>query len=55
MELEPIYKLTLHTQNIWKDLFKVSSSNFGTMGHLFLRIGRLPRAKKTFTPLWMPS
>lgn len=31
---------------MWKNLFKVnSSSNFGTMNHLFLRIGRLSYAK----------
>ncbi len=30
---------------MWKDLFKISSVDFATLSHLFLRIGRLPQAK----------
>ncbi len=30
---------------MWKNLFKPSPSNFGTISHLFLRIGRLSSAK----------
>ena len=30
---------------MWKDLFKISSVDFATLSHLFLRIRRLPQAK----------
>ncbi len=30
---------------MWKDIFKISSVDFATLSHLFLRIGRLPQAK----------
>ena len=47
--------LSYTMQVIWKNLYLNKTRDHGTLCHLFSVLGRLPRAKKTSTPVLMLS
>ena len=47
--------LSYTMQVIWKILYLNKTRDHGTLCHLFIVLGRLPRARKTSTPVLMLS